>query len=178
MHIFIEPSPLRQKGQECGEAPAERASSARMLTPINCSAGMPTKFGQRAIHAQNIVLFVMHHDEVADGIEDFQPVPVGLLHAGKQAGILERDAGMAGNRAQQLLIFRGRAQRRDPPGKASQPVPPTNLPTGPGCNRSIPNWRRARVLECRWLGRRQHPWDISTVRHRAPAESAGAIPCP
>jgi len=62
---------------------------------------------QGAIDAENIVLLVMDHDEVADGIEDFQPVAVGLVHAGKQEGVLESDAGMAGDGAQQLAIFDG-----------------------------------------------------------------------
>src|SRR5580698_9012588 len=49
----------------------------------------------------------MDDDEIADGVEDFEPVPVGLLHAGKEAGIFESDAGMSGNSTQQLMIFDG-----------------------------------------------------------------------
>ena len=71
---------------------------------------MPDEIGQRAIDAQDVVLLVVDHDEVADGVEDLQPVAVGLLHAGKQAGVFERDAGMTGDRAQQLVIF-GRRRR-------------------------------------------------------------------
>ena len=52
-------------------------------------------------------MLVMNDDEVADGIEDLQPVAVGLLHTSKEAGIFECDAGMAGDGAQQLVIFDG-----------------------------------------------------------------------
>ncbi len=65
----------------------------------------PDKICQRAIDAQHVVLLVMDHDEIADGIEHIQPVPVRLLHAGKQSGILQSDAGVAGDGAQQLLIL-------------------------------------------------------------------------
>ena len=58
------------------------------------------KIGERAIYAKNIVLLVMNDDEIRDGIKNFQPVTVGLLHAGEQARILERDAGVSGNGAQ------------------------------------------------------------------------------
>jgi hypothetical protein len=34
-------------------------------------------------------------------------VAVGLLHTGKEAGILESDAGMTGDRSQQLVVFDG-----------------------------------------------------------------------
>ena len=53
------------------------------------------------------MLLVVHHDEVADGVEDFQPVAVSLLHASEEEGILERNAGVSGYGAQQLVIFHG-----------------------------------------------------------------------
>jgi hypothetical protein len=62
------------------------------------------------------VLLVVDDDEVADGVEYFQPVTVRLLHAGEEAGILERDAGVTGDGAQQLMIFDG--GRRAAVGKA------------------------------------------------------------
>src|SRR5271155_2255972 len=68
--------------------------------------------GQGAIDAKNIVLLVVDHYEVTDRVEDFQPMAVGLLHAGKKTGVLESDAGVAGDGAQQLLIF---AARRSAP---------------------------------------------------------------
>ena len=43
--------------------------------------------GKGAVYPQNLVGFVVHHDEVGDGIKDFQPVAVGLFDAGEQAGI-------------------------------------------------------------------------------------------
>ena len=50
----------------------------------------------------------MGHDEIADGIENFNPVPVGLVHAGKKAGIFQRDRSVAGDGLQNLVvIFRG-----------------------------------------------------------------------
>src|ERR1700732_3865767 len=37
------PSPVRQKGHECGEAAVERASSARRLMPVTWSGGTQAK---------------------------------------------------------------------------------------------------------------------------------------
>ena len=64
--------------------------------------------GQRAVNAQNIVLFVVNYDVVADRVENVQPVPVRLLCAGKKERIFERDAGVSSDGAQQLLIVRDR----------------------------------------------------------------------
>ena len=79
--------------------------------PINCSGGRPTEIGERTIDAKNVVLFIVHHDEVADGVKDFHPVPVRLLNAGEEAGIFKGDAGVACDGAHQLAIVghRGRA---------------------------------------------------------------------
>ena len=38
---------------------------------------------QRAVDAQNIAGFIVGDDEIADGIENLDPVPVGLVHAGE-----------------------------------------------------------------------------------------------
>ena len=57
----------------------------------------PDKFRQRTIHTQHIVGLVMDHDVVGDGIEDFHPVPVGLIHASEKAGVFQRHRGVAGD---------------------------------------------------------------------------------
>ena len=89
-----------------------------MFTPISWSGAMPTKSASGRLTRRMLLHFVMHDDEVADGVENFDPVAVRLLHAGKQAGVFESDAGMAGDGAQQLLVFERRGQRRDPPDRA------------------------------------------------------------
>ena len=66
------------------------------------------EIGEGAIDAENVVLLVVDDDEVADGIEDFQPVAIGLLHAGEEEGIFEGNAGVSGDGAKQLVIFDGR----------------------------------------------------------------------
>ena len=66
------------------------------------------EISERAVNAQNVVLLIVHHNEVADRVEDLQPVPVGLLHPGKQTGIFQSDAGVTGDGPQQLVIFSAR----------------------------------------------------------------------
>ncbi len=70
----------------------------------------------------------MGHDEIADGVEDFDPVPVGLIHAGKQAGIFQRDRGMSRNGLQDLFVFiRARQSLCDAP----ETQHPTSSPEAP-----------------------------------------------
>ena len=52
--------------------------------------------------------FVMGHDEIADGIENFDPMPVGLIHAGEQAGIFQAHRRMTRDRLQNLFIAIGK----------------------------------------------------------------------
>ena len=47
----------------------------------------------------------MRDDEVRDSVEDLDPVPVRLLHAGEEAGVFERYRDLAGNGLQQLTVF-------------------------------------------------------------------------
>ena len=47
----------------------------------------------------------MGHDEVADGIENFCPVPVGVIHAGEQPGIFQCNRCVLCHRLQKLLIL-------------------------------------------------------------------------
>ena len=74
--------------------------------------------GQRAVYAQNFVGFVVHHDEVGDGVKNFQPVAIGLFDAGEQAGIFQSHGGVAGNGFQQVAVF-GR-ERAGASGEAEQ----------------------------------------------------------
>ena len=65
----------------------------------------PDKFSERAVYTQNIVRLIVHDDVVGDGIENFHPVPIGLVNAGEQARIFEGDGGMTGNCVKQLPVF-------------------------------------------------------------------------
>ena len=78
--------------------------------------GQTDKIGERTVDAEDMVCFVVNDDVIADGVEDFDPMTVRLLHAGEQASILERNAGMAGHSAQQLPVVG--AGRRVSIGKA------------------------------------------------------------
>src|SRR5947209_9747607 len=42
------------------------------------------EIGQGTVNAKNTMLLVVDDDEVRDGVEDFNPVAVGLVHAGEQ----------------------------------------------------------------------------------------------
>ena len=59
---------------------------------------------QRAVDAQDFIAFIMHHNEIADRVKNLNPVPIGLLNAGKEASILQRHGGMSGDRPQQIAI--------------------------------------------------------------------------
>ena len=61
--------------------------------------------GERTVHPHDVVRPVVHHDEIADGVEDFHPVSVGPIHAGEKAGILQSDGGGTGDGLQKLFIF-------------------------------------------------------------------------
>ena len=67
----------------------------------------PNELRQRAVHAQNVAGFVVGHDEIADGIENLDPVPVGLVHAGEEPGIFQRHRGVSCNGLQNLVVFLG-----------------------------------------------------------------------
>ena len=119
------------------------------------------EIGQGAIDAENIVLLVVDHDEVADGIEDFQPVAVGLVHAGEQDGH-SRERCWHGRRWRAAVgDLRWRAGRRGRRDRERRRVRPMSRPAGPRCNRSIRDWRRERDPGYRSPGRRRHRWNIS-----------------
>ena len=107
MHIFVETLAAAAEGAGVRRSAGGKGFERPHVDADQLVGSDADKIGQRAIDAENVVLLVVDHDEIADGIEDFQPVAVGLLHAREQAGILERDAGMAGDGAQQLVIFDG-----------------------------------------------------------------------
>ena len=68
----------------------------------------PDEVGQRAVDPQDIAGFVVGDNEIADGVENLDPVPVGLVHARKQAGIFEGHRGVSGDGLKDLRIFVGR----------------------------------------------------------------------
>ena len=107
MHVFAETLAGAAEGTGVGRRSGGKGVERPHIDADQLVGGEADEIGQGTIDAENIVLFVVDDDEVADGIEDFQPVAVGLLHACEQAGILESDAGMAGDSAQQLVIFDG-----------------------------------------------------------------------
>ena len=100
MHVFIETlagtAERARVRRSCSREGVERPH----VDADQLVGGDADEIGQGAIDAENVVLLIVDHDEVADGIEDFQPVAVGLLHASEQARILESDAGMAGDGTQ------------------------------------------------------------------------------
>src|SRR5258708_38822915 len=65
------------------------------------------EFGQRTIDAQNISGLVVSDDEIGNGVEDLNPVAIGLLHAGEEAGVFEGDASLSGDGLEQLAVFLG-----------------------------------------------------------------------
>ena len=73
-----------------------------MLTPISCSGASPTKSASGRLTRRMFCALVVDDDVIADRVKDFDPVPVGLLHAGKETGIFKGNGGMAGDRAQEL----------------------------------------------------------------------------
>ncbi len=73
---------------------------------------------QRAVDAQYFVGLIVNHNEVGDGVKDFQPVAVGLFDPGKQAGIFQSHGGVASNGFEQVAIFR--RQRACKSGEAEQ----------------------------------------------------------
>ena len=107
MHVFVETVAAAAEGTGVGRSAGGKGIERPHVDADQLVGGDADEIGEGAIDAKNVVLLVVDDDEVADGIENFQPVAVGLLHAGEEAGILERDAGMAGDGAQQLLIFDG-----------------------------------------------------------------------
>jgi hypothetical protein len=94
MHIFVETLAGAAEGTGVRRSAGGKGFERPHVDADQLVGSDADEIGQRAIDAENVVLLVVDHDEVADGIEDFQPVAVGLLHASEQAGILERDAGM------------------------------------------------------------------------------------
>ena len=74
-----------------------RAKSARMLTPINSLGATPIIAARERFTRKTLSAFIVHYDEIGDGVEDFQPVPVGLVDAREQAGVFQRHGGVTGN---------------------------------------------------------------------------------
>src|SRR5581483_8977679 len=50
---------------------------------------------------------IVDHDEIRKRVEDLQPMTVRLIHAGKQASILESHRRMPNDRLEQQLIVGG-----------------------------------------------------------------------
>ena len=53
---------------------------------------------------RTLIGLIVRDDEIGDGIEDLDPVPVGLVHAREQAGILQSNRGVSGNRLQKFGV--------------------------------------------------------------------------
>ena len=120
---------LRQKGQERMRRGVAHGQQGGHVDPNQRLGLHPDEIRQRAVYPQNIAGFVVSDDEIADGIENLDPVAVGLVHAGKQAGIFQRHCGMSCDGLQHLLVvFRhgllaiSQAQHAHQfPGDAQQP---------------------------------------------------------
>ena len=55
---------------------------------------------------------VVDHDEVCDRVEDFHPVPIGLLDACEQTGVLKRHRSVASHGFEEDTIFLIERRRR------------------------------------------------------------------
>ena len=108
MDVFVETLPAAAEGTGvwrcCGRKRFEGPHiDADQLVRLDAY-----KIRQGAIDAENIVLLVVHDDEIADGVKHIQPVAIRLLHPGKETGVFESDAGVTGDGAQQLMILGAR----------------------------------------------------------------------
>ncbi len=106
MHIFV----IAVSGAAAEWARARRRSIAHRQQGRHVDADKRLRLhsdevGQRTVHAQDVAGFVVGHNEIADGVEDLDPVPVGLVHAGKQAGIFQRHRGVPCDGLQDLVVF-------------------------------------------------------------------------
>ena len=95
----------KRTGIKCGFA-GQRQQSAHVHAD-QFAGGHANHRGQRAVHAQNFVILIMHDDEVGNGVKDFQPVAVRLFDASKEAGIFQCHGGVSGNGIEQVAIFDG-----------------------------------------------------------------------
>ena len=107
MNVLVVPPSVvpRQNGQARSGAALPMASRADMLTPISAWGCTPMKSASERFTRKTLSGFVVGHDEIADGIENLDPVPVGLVHARKQAGIFQGHRGVAGDGLQDLVVF-------------------------------------------------------------------------
>ena len=79
----------------------------------------PDHRGQGSVNAQDLVGLIVDHDEIGDGVKDFQPVAVRLFNASEQARIVQGHGGVCGYSFQQIAVF-GR-ERTGASGEAEQP---------------------------------------------------------
>src|SRR5262245_52203237 len=62
------------------------------------------KVRERAIHPQHVAGLIVCDHKVGNGVKNFDPVTVGLLHPGKEPPVLQRDGSLSGDGLQQLRI--------------------------------------------------------------------------
>ena len=106
-HIFVGSGVVlgeRQKGQECDGRFIVHHHQGAHVDADEFLGLNSDEIGQRTVYPQNVVRLVVRHNEIGDGIEDLDPVPVGLVHAGKQPGIFQSDGGVRRDGLQQLLV--------------------------------------------------------------------------
>ena len=66
--------------------------------------GHANELGHAAIDPQNVSGMVMHNDEVADGVENLDPLGIRLGHPAEKTGIVQGNRGISCDRLQQLVI--------------------------------------------------------------------------
>ena len=105
MNVFIGAvEPDAQKGQGCALLSLAIATMARMLTPINSDGRTPMKSASVRLTRRTRLLFVVDDDEIGDGIENFDPMPVSLVHAREQAGVFQGYGRMCCQRMKEVAI--------------------------------------------------------------------------
>ena len=138
----IHPNLRPWSGRRAGIGLAAFAGQGQQRAHVDAdqfAGGYADHGGQGAVDPQNFVGLVVHHDEIGDGVEDLHPVAVGLLDAGKQAGVFQRHGGVTGHGFQEDRDLPAPDGRARPERQSS----PANSPFEPGqahhrCNHSSP----------------------------------------
>src|SRR5580693_405103 len=63
------------------------------------------EIGERTVYPQNMIGLIVRDNEVGDGIEDLDPMPVRLVHASEEPRILQGNRGMGCDGLQELHVL-------------------------------------------------------------------------
>ena len=85
--------------------------SARVLFPTSSDGPRTDRIRKRTIDSQDHVRRIVDHDQVADRVEIFHPLPFGVFDARKKPRIFQRDGSMSGQRLHQVPVRLGQLFR-------------------------------------------------------------------